>query len=93
MSGDEKGNINPDKNITRAEFIKLVIEAFKLKADISECEFEDVASGSWYYEYVATGYKLGIVNGTSAATFEPDKPVTRQEMAVMAVFPSDERNM
>ena len=83
LSGDEKGNINPDKNITRAEFIKLVIEAFKLKADISECEFEDVASGSWYYEYVATGYKLGIVNGTSAATFEPDKPVTRQEMAVM----------
>ena len=39
--------------------------------------FTDVADGKWYVDYVRDCYKYGYLSGTSAATFEPDSPMTR----------------
>lgn len=43
--------------------------------------FEDVPENEWYYNAVKRVYNAGLMNGTSDKTFEPDRPMTRAEMA------------
>ena len=45
--------------------------------------FTDVAPDAWYYAAVRWAYRTGLVSGTSAATFDPDAPITRQDLAVI----------
>lgn len=45
--------------------------------------FEDVRPDDWFYKEVKSMYCSGLINGTSATTFEPDRPPTRAEEAVL----------
>ncbi|MGN0181548.1 MAG: S-layer homology domain-containing protein, partial [Candidatus Ornithomonoglobus sp.] len=73
----------PGRNITRAEFITLLMRGFNLIDENAECSFEDVAENAWYYSSVATAYSLGIVKGISDTEFGSDSNISRQDMAVM----------
>ncbi len=46
-------------------------------------EFADTKIGREDTRFIGIAYWFGIVNGTSDTTFEPDKPITRQEAAAM----------
>ena len=46
-------------------------------------DFTDVSADSWYAPYVAWAAENGIVSGTTDTTFEPDRAITRQEMATL----------
>ena len=83
MAGDDKGNINPDSNVTRVELLKMIIEAMKFEKTTEAITLLDCKPDDWYYNYVATGYKLGIVNGVSEDKFGSQMTVSRQDMAVM----------
>ncbi len=37
----------------------------------------DVAEGDWFYDAVMEAFEKGIINGTTARTFEPNADVTR----------------
>ena len=39
--------------------------------------FTDVTAGQWFYDYVEYVYVNGLMNGTSATTFEPNANMTR----------------
>ena len=39
--------------------------------------FTDVSAGQWFYDYVSYVYFNGLMNGTSATTFEPNANMTR----------------
>ena len=39
--------------------------------------FTDVSSGEWYYDAVAYVYEKGLMDGTSAVTFDPGAVLTR----------------
>ena len=39
--------------------------------------FTDVTAGQWFYDYVSYVYFNGLMNGTSATTFEPNANMTR----------------
>ena len=43
--------------------------------------FKDVPKDEWYYKAVQHAYNAGFMNGTSADTFEPEKQLTRAELA------------
>ena len=45
--------------------------------------FTDVSDKDWFYKSVKNMYFSGMMNGTSATTFEPNKPMTRAEVATM----------
>ena len=45
--------------------------------------FTDVPEDSWYYKYVKNMHFNGYMKGTSETTFEPDKPMTRAEVATL----------
>ena len=43
----------------------------------------DVPGDAWYARFVNWAAANGIVNGTSATTFDPNTTISRQDMAVM----------
>ena len=73
----------PGDSITRAEFLAMLLNAFDLTDENSDCTFKDVNDGKWYYNAIATAQKLGIVQGKTDGTFGINDAITRQDMAVM----------
>lgn len=45
--------------------------------------FEDVKESDWFYNAVKSMYFSGLMKGTSDKSFEPNKPLTRAEMATI----------
>ncbi|MBF4695124.1 S-layer homology domain-containing protein [Fusibacter ferrireducens] len=76
-------NFEPNAKITRAEFLDMLMRIAQLNGDVQKMPFTDVSADAWYAGSVAAAYENGIVSGTTATTFSPDAPITRQDMAVM----------
>lgn len=72
----------PDETMTRAQFATIVVKALGLTPKANNV-FADVPADEWYAAFVGTAYTYGIVNGTSATTFEPETSITKQEAATM----------
>jgi hypothetical protein len=75
----------PGRAVTRAEFLKMLLEAYDQVEKGLTPSFSDVTAGQWYADAVATAESLGIVNGYEDGTFGADRSITREEMAVMAL--------
>lgn len=73
-------NFEPGKTLTRAEFVQVL---YKIKGSKVSCAnpFADVKADKWYYDAVLWAYKNGITSGTTASTFSPNEPVTREQVA------------
>ena len=82
VSGNGNGSFAPNNNVTREQFLKMLLEATDIEAVAAENTFADVAD-DWYTEYVLKAKALGIVNGVSDTTFGIGENITRQDMAVM----------
>ncbi|WP_164716674.1 DUF7594 domain-containing protein [Paenibacillus whitsoniae] len=83
VAGTGTGVFEPNRSITRAEFLKLLLAALDLKAERAASSFKDVSSEAWYYQTVATAEKLGILKGKEDGTFGANETITREDMAVM----------
>lgn len=75
----------PDRAVTRAEFLSLLMEAFDWAGAGEGANFSDVDGEEWYADAVATAKAKGIVNGYGDGSFGAERTITREEMAVMAV--------
>ena len=73
----------PNKNVTRAEFIKMLIKALDLEEKNATSILSDVKDGTWYYSSIATAEKLGIVKGKPDSSFGINDQIKREDMAVM----------
>jgi hypothetical protein len=83
-SGISSTQFAPDRNITRAEFAALLTRAIGLpNATVMQSRFTDVTTDAWYFNAVNTAAEAGLVSGLTPSTFAPDKPITREQMAVM----------
>ena len=81
--GTGEGMFQPGRNITRAEFITLLMNALDWQDPAAVSTFQDIRSDQWYYNSIASAQKQGIVEGKPDHTFGPDESITRQDMAVM----------
>ena len=84
VSNAADGKFRPQDNVTREEFIKLLVSAFALTDATAQCNFSDVPADSWYYVYVASAYKNNITSGINENTFGTGADIKRQEMAALA---------
>lgn len=84
ITGMNMDTFAPNNKVTRAQFAKLIAGGLKLEAGTSN-PFKDVKAGAWYEDAVKSAVAAGIVTGVSADTFNPEKAITREEMAVMLV--------
>ena len=83
VNGNPDGTFAPDNNVTRAEFIKMVIAAMGIGDVEGANPFDDVKAGEWYAPYVARAYSAGLTNGDGSGNFYPNALITREDMAVI----------
>ena len=84
LRGKQEGMFFPNDNVTREEFVKIIVMGLEVPADGAECQFTDVDKAAWYYPYVATAFNSGVVNGVSNSEFGVGNMITRQDLAVIA---------
>ncbi|MEB3102502.1 S8 family peptidase [Ferviditalea candida] len=72
----------PDNELTRAEAVTMIVKAFGITGK-SAASYSDLPKTHWAYSYVGSADAAGIVQGYQDATFQPDRPISRMEMAVL----------
>lgn len=83
VKGVGQDSFAPLKPVTRAEFLAMLVRAFQLEGS-TDLEFTDVKTTDWHYALIASAVDAGIVQGVGGDKFEPNRPITRQEMAIMS---------
>ncbi len=90
IKGMSEGFFEPDRLITRAEFTTLVVNALDLDTEepsgsgkASGQLFADVRPEDWFAPYVKAAVAACLVRGVDKNLFEPQEPMTREQMAVM----------
>ena len=88
VNGVGGGLFQPDGTLTRAMFVTMLAGLAGVdEADYPGSTFSDVPVGQWYAPSVAWAASEGIVSGTGDGRFEPNRNITRQEMAqIMAGY-------
>ncbi len=75
----------PNDNVTREEFIKMLIIALGLNNEIAEnSTFTDVDLNAWYAPYINVAYKLGITSGYPDGSFGIGDYITREDLSTLA---------
>lgn len=83
VSGVSDTQFDPQRNISRAEFSALINRALGLLPVAYKGQFKDVDSSKWYAVEIQAAYDAKIISGKSADQFDPDAPITRQEMITL----------
>ncbi|HEY2494545.1 MAG TPA: S-layer homology domain-containing protein [Paenibacillus sp.] len=72
----------PSAAMKRGDFALLLMKMFGLKSDAT-VRFSDVPQSSYYYEAITSLKAQGIVQGFGGDKFDPEAPMTRQDLMVM----------
>ena len=84
--GTSNTTFEPETPMSRAMFVTFFARYAQAEVDnYASTEFADVAPGMWYSGSVVWAAENGIVKGTSATTFSPNTPLTREDMVVMVL--------
>lgn len=86
VNGMTATTYEPEGKLTRAQFVKLLAcslaDAETLKTYEGWHPFKD-SEGHWAEAYIAWAKDKGIVEGVSATEFDPEAPITREQMATI----------
>lgn len=86
VHGFPGGKFLPGQSVTRAQFAAMVDTSLGLSPyQPTTPTFRDVPSNYWGFSAIETAFQAGIINGTGSGLFNPDAPITRQDMAVILV--------
>lgn len=80
MRGYEDGSFHTEKEVTRMEFVTLVLRAMGIVDIVAgngqSSSFPDVDASSWGAGAVETAVAMGLINGYDNGCFGPDDSVT-----------------
>ena len=82
MSGIGGNLFGPKLTTTRAQIVQILYNLEGEPKVSGTTPFTDLTQ-DWYQDAVLWAYQTGVVAGTSSTTFEPDRPVTREQIAVI----------
>ena len=82
MSGVGGNLFAPKMTTTRAQIVQILYNLEGEPKVSGTTPFTDLTQ-NWYKDAVLWAYQTGVVSGTSATTFAPDQPVTREQIAVI----------
>ncbi|HOR86819.1 MAG TPA: S-layer homology domain-containing protein [Bacillota bacterium] len=88
IDGLPDGSFNPQGQVTRAEFVKMLVQAMEYKK-IDSISFEDIkpfptSKPHWASVYIETALRNGvIIKEEEGDKFYPDVPLTRKDMVMM----------
>ena len=90
INGLSATTVDPSGTCTRAQLVCIlyriqgepkVVEGYELAK--LRAPFDDVPRGQWYTNAILWAKLTGIVNGTSATTFDPSDQITREQLAAI----------
>lgn len=79
VDGYQDGSFLPDRQVTRAEFVKMASVALRLQVNGS------TSGADWYKSYVNAAVGAGVHKWSDFTTGDWNTPMSRDEMARMAV--------
>jgi peptide/nickel transport system substrate-binding protein len=87
VAGYPDGTFQPDKTVSRAEFIKILAAVLQLPpaAPAGASPFSDVAMTDWFFEPVMEGLQNNLIGGFPDGTFKPNDPITREQVSKILV--------
>jgi len=86
IKGYPDDTFKPESNITRAEFATVLAKAMGWQPNPGAVRFADAATiPDWARGCVSAAVAKGVISGYEDNTFQPDRLVTRAELAVMVV--------
>lgn len=92
MQGYDEAHFGPDNNLTRAESVKIVLNAVGIETGTGAetASFPDVPLSHSLSKFVEEAYKRHIVSGYPDKTFRPNNPVTRGEFTKILIGTAQE---
>ena len=82
MSGMGDGTFGLGQNVTRAQFVSMLVRMFGWQ-QAQGTSYSDVDPSAWYYNDVMTASAMGALGNETG--FRPNDNITREEIAVMLV--------
>lgn len=89
INGYKDGTFGPDNLLNRAEAMKIITLAFDIKTDAEyEVLFPDVLKEDWFFPYVMSAQKNGIIKGYENGKFKPANSINLAETLKMLIASS-----
>jgi hypothetical protein len=89
MTGDEKGNMNLEQDVSREQFAKMIIMASKYKDDFAKDSnysvFKDVKHDRWSASYIKLAVDMKLFTGYIDGTFKPENKISLEEAATVVL--------
>ncbi|NJJ40666.1 S-layer homology domain-containing protein [Paenibacillus apii] len=86
VGGYNDGTFRPDNPITRAEAVKIIVQASQLDIDLNDGvpqAISDVTPAYWAYSYIEAAKKSNLITGYLDGSFRPGETLTRADSAVL----------
>lgn len=90
VKGYSDGSFKPEQDVSRAEFLKLAIEAAKIQIPTKGENYKDIPAGAWFENYFLLAYRYKLLP-TSGNNVDPGKAITRGE-ATYIIYKISELN-
>lgn len=78
MEGTSDSTFDPNANTTREQFVKIIVGTLN-----TELSFKDADPSAWYYRYLCTAVKQGLINGLTEDGFGIGNSISRQDAATI----------
>lgn len=82
-TGTENNNYSPELNLTRSQFVVMLMRTYNIAPDIEPTNNFADAGNAYYTNYLSAANRLGISKGVGNNLFAPNREITRQEMCSM----------
>ena len=80
MNGMSQTAFGPETTLTRGMIVTILHRIAGTPEPKNDCVFEDIHPEAYYAAAVTWGYENGIVMGKTQTSFDPEAPVTREQM-------------
>lgn len=83
MEGTSDSTFDPNANTTREQFVKIIVGTLNTELSDAELSFKDADPSAWYYRYLCTAVKQGLINGLTEDSFGIGNSISRQDAATI----------
>jgi hypothetical protein len=87
VAGSSKdGTFTPSRQVNKAEYLKMLLVANGIKSEaltVTDAVANDVPKDAWFAPYMSYAMKAGIIAKDAKGNLEPNKALTRAEVADM----------
>ncbi len=85
VNGVQDNSFAPETKVSRAQFASMLTRSFGRGSSKINPGFKDVKTKDWYYSNIALAVQSRIIRGYPSGVFLPNRLLTREEAAVLAV--------